>query len=462
MTVINNYIGINKVGAPLPNTASGIVASGDGLAQIGGTSPNGANFIKHNGKAGVFVYRFVGPFGTTPGKNVIVRGNSIADNGGLGIDLANLPNPTNDPDGVTVNDCFDEDDGANNLQNYPELLAPVFNGNGTVKVEGTLRSTPATDFIIDFYSNAAADPSDYGEGETHLGSLTVLTDGNGFAAFTFTSTVPVSASHKITATAMDFFGNTSEFSCYAGQCTTGTLPQAIERAAAGCVQPIIVTVNTDEDDPNTADGVCDVDTNTPGSQCSLRAAIQEANARNGLDVINFAIPGSGVQTILPAIQLPTITERVIINGTTQPSYNGSPVIEVRGDGGTALTGLLIQTNKTTIQGLVINRFLDVGIEINGNENAIEECFIGVNPDGVSGDTTRRQNAGVVIRNTNSQNNRIGGAVFATGNVIGNNIAGIFLSGANVKSNLVINNMIGTDKNGTAALPNDIFRHKQGW
>src|SRR5690349_9027375 len=36
------------------------------------------------------------------------------------------------------------------------------------------------------------------------------------------------------------------------------------------------------------------------------------------DTIAFSIPGSGVQTIIPASPLPTITDPVIIDGYTQP------------------------------------------------------------------------------------------------------------------------------------------------
>lgn len=45
----------------------------------------------------------------------------------------------------------------------------------------------------------------------------------------------------------------------------------------------VFIVNTTQDavDANPGDGVCDTDTETPGEQCSLRAAIQEANALGG-------------------------------------------------------------------------------------------------------------------------------------------------------------------------------------
>ena len=51
---------------------------------------------------------------------------------------------------------------------------------------------------------------------------------------------------------------------------------------------------------------------------SLRQAILDANATNGLDTIAFNIPGPGVHTITPGSVLPTITDPVVIDGYTQP------------------------------------------------------------------------------------------------------------------------------------------------
>src|SRR4051794_19733889 len=56
---------------------------------------------------------------------------------------------------------------------------------------------------------------------------------------------------------------------------------------------------------------------------SLRDAITQANNTSlhpGLDTINFNIAPGGVQTIRPASPLPTITDPVVIDGTTQPGF----------------------------------------------------------------------------------------------------------------------------------------------
>src|SRR6476660_972465 len=62
---------------------------------------------------------------------------------------------------------------------------------------------------------------------------------------------------------------------------------------------------------------------------SLRQAITDANAHSGLDTIAFNIPETGVQTITPATQLPSITSPVTLDGYTQP--NSSPNTLANGD-----------------------------------------------------------------------------------------------------------------------------------
>ena len=81
--------------------------------------------------------------------------------------------------------------------------------NGTV-VQGTLNSTASTTFRIEFFSNTAADPSGYGEGQDYLGYISATTDSQGNATFQTTlSSVP--AGQFISATATDPGNNTSEF-----------------------------------------------------------------------------------------------------------------------------------------------------------------------------------------------------------------------------------------------------------
>ncbi len=463
-TVVNNWIGLNGSGVPLGNSGNGIAVSGNGRTMIGGLGGNEGNVIIGNGRAGVVVSRFEHPSaGVTPAENVTIRGNGIAGNGGLGIDLV-IATPSDPlPSGVTPNDCFDDDQGANGYQNYPELVTPVLNGDGTVTLPGTLRSKVANPYVIDFYQSPAADPTNYGEGSNYIGSIDVQTDGNGFAAFNFTSPNPIIPMQTtFTATATDIDGNTSEFSCAAGVCTSGTFQDlSADAPQLSCIQPIIVTVETDESDPNTADGVCDVDLVMPDLQCSLRAAIQEANARNGFDVINFDIPGGGIHTITVPIAnlLPSITEKVTINGTSQPGYTDSPLIElqgeVQGSGGT-LAALNIQASKVTVDALAINRF-STGILVGAGASNIDgtgifNCYIGMNADGLTSDPSVSPQYGIAMgdRVTNSNIGRT-----YAGNVISNCDAAILMAGSNTQNNKIQNNKIGTDRTGNVNLMNGI-------
>ena len=62
-------------------------------------------------------------------------------------------------------------------------------------------------------------------------------------------------------------------------------------------------------------------------ECTLRAAIEEANANDNdatvVDEIHFDIPVGGVQTISPDTGLPVVSEPVKIDGYTQPAVPGS-------------------------------------------------------------------------------------------------------------------------------------------
>jgi CSLREA domain-containing protein len=201
--VQGNRIGTTADGTgPLPNGGAGI-APGSNNA-IGGTGPGEGNLIAYNGTWGFADGQF-GNFGV----GNTIRGNSIHDNGNLGIDLG--------VSGPTANDPQDPDTGANGLQNFPiiqsvELLGPV--GDLSTRILGKLNSTPSTTFDLDFYSNSVCSnfPRELIEGEAYLGSAQVTTDGNGDAAIDVTLAVATEVGARISATATDPAGNTSEFS----------------------------------------------------------------------------------------------------------------------------------------------------------------------------------------------------------------------------------------------------------
>jgi hypothetical protein len=205
-TIVDNKIGVAADGVtPLGNVQGIDVQSNpNGIPRgvaIGGVAPGEANLIAHNRTFAVRV--------ANSATGVAIRGNSIHDNGGLGIDLVGF-GPAGA--GVTPNDPLDADDfGGNHLQNFPVLQRALRFGRNTLLV-GRLDSEPTHAFAIDFYATGALDPSGFGEASLLLGSTTVTTDAAGRASFA-TSVPGAPAGWFVTATATQLErGETSELS----------------------------------------------------------------------------------------------------------------------------------------------------------------------------------------------------------------------------------------------------------
>ncbi len=190
-----NFIGTNAAGTgAVPNLQQGIVFANGVNNIVGGTQSEAANKIAYNGGPGISVTNSTG---------IVIRGNSIFSNNGLGIDLG--------ADGVTPNDNIDADVGPNTLQNFP-VVTTVLSSNNSTTIQGSLNSLPNTTYDIDFYSSAAVDPSGNGEGAQFFGTTQVTTNGNGNATINASFPVALATGRVITATATDPNGNTSEFS----------------------------------------------------------------------------------------------------------------------------------------------------------------------------------------------------------------------------------------------------------
>ncbi len=189
---------------------------------------------------------------------------------------------------------------------------------------------------------------------------------------------------------------------------------------------------------------------TGAPPCSLRDALTFANLRPGRDTIRFAI-GSGPQTIALASPLPAIADPVLLDGTKQPGWAGSPIIGLDGAGaGEEAAGLKITAGSSVVRGLALFGFRSstqgaVTLAEKGG-NLLQGNFIGVDLTGQSAPGNR--GPGILVR---SSKNTIGGIVPAARNVIsGNRGGGIRIQGA---GNLVRGNFIGTDAGGARALPN---------
>jgi hypothetical protein len=184
---------------------------------------------------------------------------------------------------------------------------------------------------------------------------------------------------------------------------------------------------------------------------SLRQAIINANEHPGTDTIHFHID-CGTQTITPTSTLPTITDPVIIDGTSQPGYGETPLIQLDGTGaGVGASGLTITAGGSTVRGLDIVNFSGAGIalEMKGG-NLVQGNYIGTD---VTGTASLPNGAGLVVKR--SADNTIGGTTSTARNIIsGNTQDGIDLEGDSVTTgNVIEGNYIGTQADGSTALGN---------
>ena len=127
-----------------------------------------------------------------------------------------------------------------------------------------------------------------------------------------------------------------------------TLPEA----ALGLT--FTVNVVGDGGDTNIGDTICDADAATSGQQCTLRGAIQEANAHVGDDSIDFLITdffggADDTPTIILTSQLPDLSTNIEISG---PGAGQLAVSRVNGGGGYAIFKVTAP-GLITISGLTI-------------------------------------------------------------------------------------------------------------
>lgn len=208
--------------------------------------------------------------------------------------------------------------------------------------------------------------------------------------------------------------------------------------------PAGLVVNSTND---VTDGACNA------THCSLREAINASNASSGTsNTITFAIP-TPQPSIAPGLGgLPTITDPVTIDATTQDSLSTTPDVELDGNfAGSSAHGFNVTAGSTTIKGFVINRFALDGIHLeSGGGNTVVGNYIGTDRTGqrISG------NAGDGIQMQQSDGNQIGGTTAADRNVVSASSGhGIFMLAAD--GNTVEGNYVGTDVDGVEDFGNGI-------
>ncbi len=181
---------------------------------------------------------------------------------------------------------------------------------------------------------------------------------------------------------------------------------------------------------------------------SLRQAILDANAHAGTDTIEFHLAGSSVHTIQLLSALPTITDTVVLDATTQTGYAGIPLVELDGSlAGSGVNGLVIQATGSTVRGLAIGGFSGSGLVLNSSLAQILDNRIGVHANGVT--SFANGSDGILVTGSG---NTIGSS--SNGNVIaGNAGSGIRLTGSGASNNTIAGNKIGASSNSVYAVAN---------
>jgi CSLREA domain-containing protein len=394
---------------------------------IGGINPGEGNVIMYNSFALV----------AFSGTQNAVLGNSMRFNGG-GISVF-----TNQTGGVS----FYAPNGANQIQ-VPPILDEVRISDGNLVGKVTTVDQPFArqyPLRVEFYRG---DEYLNRQGADYLGFVDIAAAGTSTFNLLAPLMATVASGDPVIAVATDANGNSSESS---GSAIVGGL-----------------TVNDFGDQPDYAanDGVCEA--SPGGGDCTLRAAIEEANSSADRSYITFDLPGSGVRTLQPLSQLPAINAPVTIDGYTQPGAtpnslavgnNANILVELIAPIGGADHALSFAGDVagTTVRGLAVRGdFLEALSLVNVKGVTIEGNFIGITAAGTANPLQSIFGVSILDTTSTGQPHLIGGSLPAQRNVISGNQYGIGVQdlGGSMPHRF-INNYIGTNPAGTAAIGNTI-------
>jgi CSLREA domain-containing protein len=237
----------------------------------------------------------------------------------------------------------------------------------------------------------------------------------------------------------------------------GTVSPRKFGAHAAAVKPpaqagFLFEVNTTGDEDRLNFGTfCDVDFNTPGDQCTLRAAIQTANLNVGEHSIEFFIPASDPScdagtnrcTINLTKALPEITNGVSINGP------GADKLTVRRNTNDFYRIFKVNTpSEVTLSGMTIsNGYLKSQISGGGIQNAndgtvnVNNCAITDNVASENGGGIHNFNNGTVnVKNSLlARNSAIGAGGGCCSDAHGGGIANTYSGTVNVINSTITGN-----------------------
>ncbi|HEX8834868.1 MAG TPA: NosD domain-containing protein, partial [Abditibacteriaceae bacterium] len=252
------------------------------------------------------------------------------------------------------------------------------------------------------------------------------------------------------------FNNTTNFTIVSSSQIVVTVPSSASTGPIRVSDGFVATTTTTN--YTVTPGYVVTNTNDTNAG-SLREGLDFANSNTDTTNINFAIPGTGVQTISPLSALPVITSPVVINGYSQTGSSVNTAgagtgkntvlqVELNGTNAGNAHGLHITAGGSTVRGLAINRFQQNGIFLQTRGgNTVAGNFLGTDATGI----LARGNGAHGVASF-SDNNLIGGSTAEAGNLISaNGLNGVAIE--NSTSTVVSGNFVGTDLSGTAPLGN---------
>ncbi|HKI19981.1 MAG TPA: Ig-like domain-containing protein, partial [Isosphaeraceae bacterium] len=184
--VEGNFVGTDLTGTEnLGNSGLGLALQSP-ASTIGGTAAGAANVFAYNHSTSGDAAGVV--FGRNASGSSFL-GNSVFGNGTEGFITESTAAPA------------------------PPVIASVTaTSDGKTLIQGTLKDAVNTSFRLEFFSNAVADPSGVGQGQTFLGAAEVTTDATGAASFSATVAAIPAGQGFVVATATDAANNTSGYS----------------------------------------------------------------------------------------------------------------------------------------------------------------------------------------------------------------------------------------------------------
>jgi CSLREA domain-containing protein len=193
----------------------------------------------------------------------------------------------------------------------------------------------------------------------------------------------------------------------APRCIAPAITAILILVAAGCRPLGVFTVNSSADhgDSHSGDGICR--TAASATECTLRAALEEANALAGTETIQFNLP-AGSEAIFVTSMLPEITGSLTLDGTTQPGYDGdNPRVQINGQYvSTPYTdGLRMQSGSdVTVKALKILNFSNNGIFSGGKLTVDRSVFTANHGYGIGSSAVSPDSVVNTVRNSTMSGN----------------------------------------------------------